>query len=135
MDWIRYPIRFRNKNWIKLGLIDLSKLVPQPCSILCLVIFDNWKTWLELVMLENLQACFFCFVQNLFGLRPSYCVLTMQSYYPHRENLLLLCSVILTFLKKNGWILMKNPENQHWYLNLKSSLCKWKTKDSKRNIS
>ena len=57
---------------------------------------------------------FFGFVQNLFGLWP-YCVivLTMQSYYSHRENLLLLCSVILIFLKKNGRILTKNPENQH----------------------
>ena len=32
-------------------------LVPHPCPILSLVIFDYWKTWLKLVMLENLQAC------------------------------------------------------------------------------
>ena len=36
-------------------------LVPHLCPILCLVIFDYWKTWLKLVMLENLQACFFNF--------------------------------------------------------------------------
>ena len=52
----RYPIRWKSKNCFKLGLIDLS---PHPCPILCLVIFDYWKTWLKLVMLENLQACFF----------------------------------------------------------------------------
>ena len=37
--------------------------VPHPCSILCLVIFDyNWGTWLKLVMLENVQACFSYFL-------------------------------------------------------------------------
>ena len=30
-------------------------LVPHPCPILFLVNFNYWKTWLKLVMLENLQ--------------------------------------------------------------------------------
>ena len=59
---VRYPFIWKNKNWIKLRLIDLSKLrsgdFPHPCPILCLVIFDYWKTRLKLVMLENLQSCF-----------------------------------------------------------------------------
>ena len=40
-NWIKSDIRCKNKNCIKLGLIDLSKgLVPHPCPILSLVIFD-----------------------------------------------------------------------------------------------
>ena len=44
-------------------------LVPLPCPILYLVIFDYWKTWLKLVMLENFQACFFFFflIQKISG--------------------------------------------------------------------
>ena len=30
-----------------------------PCPILFLVIFDYWETWLKLVILEHVQACFF----------------------------------------------------------------------------
>ena len=47
-------------NWIKLDQIVETwgwGLVPHPYLILCLFIFDYWKTWLKLVMLENLQAC------------------------------------------------------------------------------
>ena len=54
----------RRKKCIKLGLIDPPKFgdwgLPPPlsCLILCLVIFYYWETWLKLVMLEHLQACF-----------------------------------------------------------------------------
>ena len=47
-------------NWIKLDQIVETwgwGLVPHPYLILLLFIFDYWKTWLKLVMLENLQAC------------------------------------------------------------------------------
>ena len=63
-------------NLIKLdqigsNLIKLDQIVetwgwglvphPHPYLILLLFIFDYWKTWLKLVMLENLQACFCLF--------------------------------------------------------------------------
>ena len=47
-------------NWIKIDQIFETwgwGLVPHSYLILCLFIFDYWKTWLKLVMLENLQAC------------------------------------------------------------------------------
>ena len=55
------PIGWKNRNWIKLGFIDLPKfagggLSPIPAISFCLA-FDYWKTWLKLVMLENLEAC------------------------------------------------------------------------------
>ena len=74
---------------------------------------------------------FFSYVQNLFYPTEYWpCNLTVLI----RENLLPLSLVISTFLKKNGRILTKNQENQHWYLNLKLSLCKWKTKESKETF-
>ena len=76
-------------------------LVPHPCPILCLVIFDNWKTWLKLVMLENLQACFFSiqpfsnplpeqnrnlvfvqFVEHIFVVQPIFFYLTQNIFHP-----------------------------------------------------
>ena len=47
------------KNCIKLGLTDLPcPALPCP-NILCLVIFDNWETWLKLAVLEHVQACLY----------------------------------------------------------------------------
>ena len=59
LNWIKLDLI--GSNWIKLDQIVKTwgwGLVPHPYLILCLVIFDYWKTWLKLVMLENLQACF-----------------------------------------------------------------------------
>ena len=58
-NWIKLDQTW--SNWIKLDQIVETwgwGLVPHPYLILCLFIFDYWKTWLKLVMLENLQACF-----------------------------------------------------------------------------
>ena len=54
-------------NWIKLDQIgsNLIKLLKLGVGALWLVIFDYWKTWLKLVMLENLQACFIIFSANM----------------------------------------------------------------------
>jgi hypothetical protein len=52
-----YTIGWKKKNWIKLGLIDLPKFgvgAPTPA-----IYNEYWETWLKLVMLENLQACFY----------------------------------------------------------------------------
>ena len=51
------------KNWVKLELIDLPKfggggLSPTPALSFALSSLIIEKTWLKLVMLENLQACF-----------------------------------------------------------------------------
>ena len=51
------------KNWVKLELIDLPKfggggLSPTPALSYALSSLIIEKTWLKLVMLENLQACF-----------------------------------------------------------------------------
>ena len=59
LNWIK--LDQIGSNWIKLDQIVETwgwGLVPHPYLILCFVIFDYWKTWLKLVMLENFQACF-----------------------------------------------------------------------------
>ena len=48
----------KEKNCLKMGLIYLAKfggggLTPTPT-----LTFSYWKTWLTLVMLEHVQACF-----------------------------------------------------------------------------
>ena len=69
LNWINLAQTWSNwnkldqtwSNWIKLDQIVETwgwGLVPHPYLTLCLFIFDYWKTWLKLVMLENLQACF-----------------------------------------------------------------------------
>ena len=47
------------QNWFKSVQTGSNQInLNHPCPILCLFIFDYWETWLKLVMLENLQACF-----------------------------------------------------------------------------
>ena len=70
-------------NWIKLDKIVETwewGLVPHPYLILCLFIFDYLKTWLKLVMLENLQAClksdqygtYYWYICRVVLVRPEY---------------------------------------------------------------
>ena len=48
-------------NLMKLLKLGGGGLSPTPTLFFDLLnIFDYWKTWLKLVMLENLQACFRC---------------------------------------------------------------------------
>ena len=72
-------------NWIKLDQIVETwgwGLVPHPYLIFCLVIFDYWKTWLKLVMLENLQACFSYFLATIIWLYLFLYLMTVQNLEP-----------------------------------------------------
>ena len=49
LKWIQLDQTVENWGW---------GLAPHPTPVGCLFIFEYWKTWLKLVMLENLQACY-----------------------------------------------------------------------------
>ena len=84
-------------------------LVPHPCPILCLVIFDYWETWHKLVMLEHVQACWSKFLILIENFYPG--LLTSKSFWVSSALKCTLCRCTVCNNINVDRLFCKQPKN------------------------